>query len=371
MRKKRGNATLPFKPLPSFQDNVMNAIKIQEQLDKNRRTVSFDSYDITVRQIYDMVAEKMIDVAPEYQRHFVWDEQRQSQLIESIFLGIPVPSLFMATNKDSSWEVIDGLQRLTTIVNFVGNEETIRRMNPKGLKLILRGLEKLESMVGSKFEDLASPIQMMFLTRPLRVTVLNDRSDFDLRYDLFERLNTGGVSLHPQEIRNCVFLGEFNDFLKECAENEDFRSVVKLTTNAERTGNMEELVLKFFAYFEDRDSFVHSVKGFLNDYMERKTKSFKNRSELQSLFRDTFQLLNQALPDGIVRGHRRNITPLILFEAISIGTADALASGPPINPGVLAALLDDPHLRHLTTGATNSRAKLLERIAFVSGRLRV
>ncbi|ELS9246862.1 DUF262 domain-containing protein, partial [Vibrio cholerae] len=92
---------------------MVNIIKIQEQLDENRRTVSFDSYDITVRQLYDMVVEGMIEIAPEYQRHFVWDEKRQSALIESIFLGIPVPSMFMATNKDSSWEVIDGLQRLT------------------------------------------------------------------------------------------------------------------------------------------------------------------------------------------------------------------------------------------------------------------
>jgi len=368
MRKTRAN--LPDILNSLFSKKAMNAIKIQEELDKNRRTVSFDSYDITVRQIYDMVTERMIDVAPEYQRHFVWDEARQSQLIESIFLGIPVPSLFMATNKDSSWEVIDGLQRLTTIVNFVGTEEVIRQMNPNGTKLVLRGLEKLESMVGSKFEDLASPVQLMFLTRPLRITVLNDRSDFDLRYDLFERLNTGGVSLHPQEIRNCVFLGEFNDFLKECSMNEDFRAVVKLTANAARTGNMEELVLKFFAYYEDRDHFVHSVKGFLNDYMEKKTTSFKNRPGLKYIFNSTFSFLRETLPNGIVRANRPNITPLILFEAISIGVADALRFGEP-NREILVTLLDNQDLKRLTTGATNSRNRLLDRIDFVSNRIRI
>ncbi|TOR03499.1 hypothetical protein CGG83_24900, partial [Vibrio parahaemolyticus] len=77
----------------------MDILQIQDQLDDNRRTVSFDSYDITVKQLYDMICEGMIDIAPDYQRHFVWDPVRQSALIESLFLGIPVPSLFMATNR--------------------------------------------------------------------------------------------------------------------------------------------------------------------------------------------------------------------------------------------------------------------------------
>lgn len=242
----------------------MNAITIQEQIEKNRKSVSFDSYDITIRQLCDMVIELMIDIAPEYQRHFVWDETRQSQLIESILLGIPVPSLFMATNKDSTWEVIDGLQRLTTIINFIGNDNLIKIVNSSCKKLKLFGLEKLSSLNNLKYEDLPKSLQIMFTTRPIRVTVLNDRSDFDLRYDLFERLNTGGVTLHPQEIRNCVFLGKFNDFIKNLAEYPAFRNVVKTTVKSSRTGSYEELVLKFFAYHQDRHEFIHGVETFLN-----------------------------------------------------------------------------------------------------------
>ncbi len=349
----------------------MDIIKIQDQLDKNRRSVAFDSYDITIRQIFDMVNEKMIDVAPAYQRHFIWDDVRQSQLIESIFLGIPVPSLFMATNKDSSWEVIDGLQRLTTIVNFIGNIETIRIVNSTCKKLQLTGLEKLTTLNNLIFEDLPRTIQHSFLTRPIRITVLNDRSDFNLRYDLFERLNTGGVSLHPQEIRNCVYIGEFNDFIKSCSENSDFRTVVKMTENAERTGSLEELVLKFFAYYERRNQFVHSVKDFLNDYMADKTALFKNKAEFSKIFNNTFSTLNKFLPDGIVRGNRKNITPLILFEAISIGVADILEIQTKINKNQLQKLLDDKELAKLTTGATNSRIKLNQRIDFVKNKLTI
>ena len=343
----------------------MDIIKIQEQLDKNRRSVSFDSYDLSVRQLYDMVSEKNIDIAPDDQRHFIWNDERQSQLIESIFLGIPVPSLFMATNKDSTWEVIDGLQRLTTIINFIGDDQTIRSINSATKKLQLKSLEKLSSFNGLYFEDLPKSIQLGFQTRPIRITVLNDRSDYNVRYDLFERLNTGGVILHPQEIRNCVFVGEFNDFIKECAINTDFRNVVKVTKNAEKTGNFEELVLKFFAYYEDRNEFVHGVKEFLNDYMEKKTKLFTNEKELKKLFENTFKKLNSILPNGIVRGNRVNITPIVLYEAIAVGTADVIDNKDTIDNSKLLQVLDNSELKSLTTGATNSRKKLFDRIKFV------
>jgi hypothetical protein len=343
----------------------MDIIKIQTQVDENRRSVAFDSYDLAVRQLFDMTAEGMIDVAPEYQRHFIWNETRQSQLIESLILGIPVPSLFMATNRDSTWEVIDGLQRLTTLINFMGDEDLIKKINPHGKKLKLCGLEKLDSINHLHYEDLPPSLKIMFSTRPIRVTVLNDRSDFALRYDLFERLNTGGITLHPQEIRNCLYIGPFKDFLVECAQNTSFKKVLKINDALIKTGTLEELALKFFAYYEDRNLFVHSVKGFLNDYMAKKTKQFKNKEELQDLFEKTFQKLAQTLPDGIVRSNRKNTTPLVLYEAIAIGVADAIKNEAPLKPSKLRALLDSSELKGLTTAATNSRARLNQRINFV------
>jgi uncharacterized protein with ParB-like and HNH nuclease domain len=349
----------------------MDPIKIQEQINKNRRSVGFDSYDISVRQLYDMVVEGMIDIAPEYQRHFVWNDIRQSQLIESLLLGIPVPNIFMATNKDSTWEVIDGLQRMTTIINFIGEHEIIKKVNPSCHKLTLKGLYKLDSINELKFESMPKSLQLMFLTRPIRVTVLNDKSDFDLRYDLFERLNTGGITLHPQEIRNCVFLGYFNDFIKECAAYPLFKQVVKIP-KTEGQSNLEELVLKFFAYYESRQEFIHSVNGFLNQYMEKKTKSFKEdeKKRFKEIFSRTFSILAENLPHGIVRSNRKNITPLILFEAISLGVAQAIEQGFSINATSLIELLDDDHLKKLTTGATNSRSRLSQRINYVTDTLK-
>lgn len=347
----------------------MDILEIQKQIDSNRRTVAFDSYDITVRQVYDMFLDGMIDIAPEYQRHFKWDPVRQSTLIESLLLGIPVPSLFMATNPDSSWEVVDGLQRLTSIINFIGDGDKFPVKMPGFKPLKLTGLEKLDTMNGVLFAELPKSMQFMLQTRPLRVTVLNDRSDFGVRYDLFERLNTGGITLHEQEIRNCIFIGEFNDFIKELSVHPSFRAVVKMTENAERSGSYEELVLRFFAYFEAKEEFVHSVTGFLNEYMARKTKSFKNKNNLRRIFTESFDLLEKALPDGIIRGARKNVTPVVLFEAISVGTALALTGEAKIQPKAILRLLEDVKLKALTTGATNSKKMVLDRIEYVRSRL--
>jgi uncharacterized protein with ParB-like and HNH nuclease domain len=344
---------------------MASAISVQDQLDKHRKSVAFDSYDVAVRELIGMISTDMIDIAPEYQRHFKWSQERQSELIESLFLGIPVPSLYMATNSDSTWEVIDGLQRITTIVNFAGSAENIERISTRSKKLILKGLQKLDSLNGLCFEELPKSLQLMFLTRPLRVTVLNDRSDFTVRYDLFERLNTGGVTLHPQEIRNCIFIGEFNDFIKGCASQDDFKAVVKMPQNAEISGSLEELVLRFFAYLQDSDLFEHGVESFLNNYMEKKTKSFKDRASLAKIFTKTFSYLKENLPRGITRANRPNTTSVVLYEAISVGVAHIFLSKKNVDPQKLINLLDDKELVKLTTGATNSKKMLMSRIDYV------
>lgn len=342
----------------------MNLSKAISEIRDERRSVGFDSYDITVKQLVDMVAERQINISPDYQRKFVWDDIRQSQLIESIFLGIPIPSLFMATNEDSTWEVIDGLQRLTTLMNYI--DPTTKNPTTSESALKIKGLEKISSLNGTRFEDLPSNLKLNFLTRPIRVTVLNDRSDYQVRFDLFERLNTGGITLHEQEIRNCVFQGPFNDFIKDRASDQRLDSVVKRSDKAGR-GNLEELTLKFFSYFEYRENFKHSVKDFLNQYMGYKTDNFQNKQFLTDIFDQTMNVLLTTLPGGIVRQNRPNSTPLVLFEAVAVGVADVIRSGNTVSPAKLKGILDDEELKKLTTGATNSFPKLRDRIDYVSG----
>ncbi len=179
---------------------------LEEQLKAQRRTVDFDTFDIHMQQLLSMLQSKQIQVSPTYQRKFRWDHARCSQFIESVMLGIPIPSLFMATNSDNTWEVVDGVQRLSTIVKFAGDDELRKALGLDGA-LVLVGLQKLRNFVGFGFDQLPQNIRLHFYTRAAKVITLNDKSDSIVRYDLFERLNTGGVALSAQEIRDCVFRG--------------------------------------------------------------------------------------------------------------------------------------------------------------------
>lgn len=343
--------------------NVAALNRLQKQLEEERRLVSFDSYDMTVRQIFDMFVEKAIFVPPEYQRQFVWDIKRESVLIESILLGIPVPSLFMATNRDSTWEIVDGVQRLSTIAHFINpSSESLESINRK-TQLKIAGVEKLTELEGFTFSDLPKSVQLMFMTRPIRVTVLNDKSDLSVRFDLFERLNTGGVLLTNQEIRNCIFRGVFNKNLKDLAKNQDFSTVVKLKESAQQNGMVEEFILRFFAYYENHDLFDGSVKDFLNEYMKVNSDKALTPSKI-SLFKKTFAVLAAAYPEGITRG-QSSTTGANLYEALSVGVALAIKAKRDIKIDVLKKLAENQELKKLTTVGTNSRRMLLARIHFV------
>jgi len=334
--------------------------ELQAQLDQERRLVSFDSYDLSVRQLLDMVESGDIFVPPEYQRQFIWDPERQSTLIESVFLGIPVPSLFMATNADSTWEVVDGVQRLGTLSHFVASGKLLENIN-KAEPLTVQGLEKLTSLNDLKFEDLPKSLQLRFNTRPLRVTVLNDKSDLSVRFDLFERLNTGGVSLTPQEIRNCVYRGPFNDSIKELANYPAFRAVIKVKDKQTNNGMYEEMALRFLAYLHHYTEFDHSVKEFLNTYMKNNQKSDLEKS-MRQLFQKVFDTLNEALPGGIAR---RSKTPVNLFEAISVGMALAIKGGANIHLPRLKTLLTDQELKKFTGAGSNAKKLVVGRIEYV------
>jgi uncharacterized protein with ParB-like and HNH nuclease domain len=343
--------------------NAAAVSRLQNQLEDERRLVSFDSYDMTVRQIFDMFTEGAIFVPPEYQRQFVWDADREAVLIESILLGIPVPSLFMATNKDSTWEIVDGVQRLSTIAHFIDPSDSfLKAINRKG-SLKIANLEKLTELNGFTFADLPKSMQLMFMTRPIRVTVLNDKSDMSVRFDLFERLNTGGVLLTNQEIRNCIFRGVFNQNLKKLSKLPDFATAVRLKDAAHQNGMVEEYVLRFFAYLENHDTFDGSVKEFLNDYMKNHAEKALSSAKI-SLFKKTFLALAEAYPNGITRGQSAT-TGANLYEALAVGVALAILAKKPIAKAKLEKLAENAELKKLTTVGTNSRKMLLSRIHFV------
>lgn len=335
---------------------------LTDQLDREKRAVSYDVYDMTVRQLVDMATGTEIEVAPEYQRHFIWDIERESELIESIYLGIPVPSLYMAANRDGTWEVVDGVQRLSTLVHFCAPDEFLSQIGKKK-PLVLKDLKKLTQLNNQSFGQLPKPVQLSFLLRPIRVTTLNDKSDAGVRYDLFERLNTGGVALHPQEIRNCVFRGKLRDLLKDLAGDAFFKKVVRLADNEQQTAMYEECILRFFAFLEGYKTFDHSVIDFLNDYMLSKTKKGVD-PEFVALFRKTMQWVSAELSSGVARGNR-SITPVNLFEAVAVGTGLAFQSKQTLPSGRLVQAMNSEDVKRYTTAATNNKRSVVGRIEFV------
>lgn len=174
-------------------------------------------------------------------------------------------------------------------------------------------------------------------------------------------MNRGGVTLTDQEIRSCVYRGGFNNFIKELAKNQDFIECVHLTERQENDGTREELVLRFFAYLYDLKSFVHSVRDFLNDYMEKADEKF-NYSKSEKIFCEVFKTLNAALPKGISKG-RKN-TPLNLYEAVAVGAALAYLKNGTINTEGIEEWIKDSELIKYTTGATNTKERVIKRIEY-------
>lgn len=335
------------------------------QLAEQRRKVDFDTYDISVDELLRRVEHRRIDVAPVYQRQFRWDAARQSRLVESVFLGIPVPPLFMATNTSSdaksTWEVVDGLQRLLTLASFMAPDQTRSSLGLAEAPLKLEGLEKLTKFNGVTFRQLAEDLRTTLQDRPFKVVVLNDKSEIRVRFDLFERLNTGGISLSPQEIRECVYRGEFTELLGELAATPAFKTVVVLPESKQKDGTSAEFVLRFFAFLEGYETFEHSVKGFLDSFMQRAHES-PRRQERQSSFARTFAFLSTVLGHGLKT--RKGQTPVNLFEAVAVGAALALDSVPHLRPPTSLPWLGSAELRRLTTGATNSRSRVVGRIEY-------
>lgn len=334
-------------------------MNITEQLAAEKRRVDFNTYDISVKELMSMVIDSIIDIAPEYQRQFRWPVDKQSKLLESIFLGIPIPSLFMATNADGSWELIDGVQRLSSIIHFAGSKDAREKIGIFD-SLKLSKLENLTSFNNYIFNDLPRSIQLDFLLKPLKITTLSDKSDLEVRFDLFERLNTGGIELTNQEIRSCVYRGEFNDFIQELAKDENFVKVTRLTKTQEHDGTRQEFVLRFFAFLNNYQNFDHSVVDFLNNYMSSARTNFDYR-EGKEIFTETFRQLSM-LKKGITRG--KKTTPTNLYEGISVGAALKIKDGMTLSTENAEIWIESEELKQFTTGATNSRVKVEKRIIY-------
>ena len=333
---------------------------MQTELDEQRRKVDVDNYTITVRELLGMAERNELKRAPEYQRKFRWPEDSESRLIESILLGLPIPNLFFATNEDGSWEVVDGLQRISTLIHFASDSPAQLQEIGKESPLQLQGLKKLSEFNGMTYEALPPAIKFSFTKRGIGVTALSDKSDPQTRFDTFERLNRGSVELSQQEVRACIFEGPFNKLIRELAENSEFRTLVKLQKKNEENATREELVLKFFAYLNNKDAFSGAVADFLNKYMEENRYGFDVEAG-RAIFFQVLDFLKETIGGPFLRSNT-NITPQNELEAVMVAVGEIILDGGHLGDPP-AGWLNDPELVSASTGATNTRQKLATRIS--------
>lgn len=266
---------------------------VEKFLQAQNRLV-FQSSDLSLEAIANMVKGEAIDIKPKYQRRERWNKNKQSALIESFLLNIPVPPIYLAEDEYGKYSVIDGKQRVTSVYNFILQKER------------LVNLEKFKEIEGYTFDELPSPLNNALKIRPyIRVITLLKQSDSLLKYEVFNRLNTGGDKLLSQEIRNAAFEGELNDLLVDLSENEFFRIQFNIDTDKKREKSKiykemldVEYVLRFFTLRDSWDSFNGNMKVAMDNFMEKnyRDKGF-NIGELNSIFNHTLDICSRIWGD--------------------------------------------------------------------------
>lgn len=325
-----------------------------EQLNIERRGVDVAVADLTVREVVRMVRDGEMNAAPVYQRKFRWKPEDESRLIESLMLGLPVPSVFVAANTDFSLEVVDGLQRVSTLVHFLEpRQEDLEKIGREG-PLVLSGLEKLEKLEGLTFAQLPDEVRRYFGRLGLRVTTLTDKSDPNVRFQLFERLNRGAVALSSQEVRTVVYRGALVELLKVLTEGGTFRDLVKLQQSQEDDGTRAELVLKFFAYLERFDDYDGRVTEFLNEFAAENANVPKPQiDDWRRLFEASVEAVASAAGTPFLRAGYHS-TPLNQVEAALVAAGRLISMGQPVRESA-PELLSDAELVNSSTKGTNTR----------------
>jgi hypothetical protein len=253
---------------------------------KNERKIFTTSSDPTIKDLHDRFKDGELSLQPDFQRQFVWDTTRSSRLVESVLLSVPLPIIYLAEESDGDESVIDGQQRLTSFFEFLDG------------KLKLKGLRVREELNGLKFAELPRESQSVIKKTPLRAITIKRESDKDLKFEIFERLNSGSVALNDQELRNCIFRGPYIRLLKELSEDPDFRTLLNLSGPDKRMRDVE-MVLRFAAFYHATYlKYSPPMKSFMNSDMdEYKGLSAAAQDKLRQAFKKSCQLVFSLLGD--------------------------------------------------------------------------
>lgn len=289
---------------------------IVEPFDPTR--ISISTKTPTVDLVIKRLKHGEIDLNPDFQRNAgIWDPTRQSRLIESLLLRIPLPVFYMAADKDNKWQVVDGLQRLYSINRFVLDK-----------RLKLRGMEYLSQFEGAAYDDLPRDMQRRIDETQLAFHVINAGTPHEVMFNVFKRVNTGGKPLTPQEIRHALNPGPARDFVNALAESVEFRDATDRSVSPKRMAD-RECVLRFIAFYRlGLASYNGNLDVFLTQAMASIDASIDNsaKDEMRQAFFRAMQLAkklfgNNAFRKPSNRAGGRSVVNKPLFECLSVALA--------------------------------------------------
>jgi hypothetical protein len=326
-------------------------MSLDDEIRARKNEIHTDGYSMSIGELISLYKDEEIDIHPEFQRFFRWSPLQKTKLIESILLGIPIPPIFVSQNEEGIWDVIDGMQRLSTIYEFVGQlrDEDKKRLPPRPLLRTdyLPSLEGKIWMDKSKSNSFTKAQQLDFKRAKLDVRIIKKESGKTTKYELFQRLNTLGTQLSDQEIRNCILVMVNRDFywwLKGLAETESFRNCMPLSSRQMEEQYDLEIALRFLVLKNTETDDLRGIEDigdFLTKQMLRfvEDKTFAKERE-KGIFSKTFEVLDSALGDDCFRRYdpvsRRFLGGFLIsaFEVIAVGVGSNCDEWRKMDPAV-------------------------------------
>jgi hypothetical protein len=265
-------------------DDDLDSEPVPEPIDTQRRRIFTQAADPNVQGLHEDFRGGYLVLQPDFQRYFVWDKTKSNRLIESVLLNVPLPVVYFAQEADGTSSVIDGQQRLTSFFEYIdGNFE-------------LQNLKVMMELNGKRFKDLTKLQQRAIQQCSIRAITILSESDAELRFEIFERLNTGSVALNDQELRNCVYRGAYNGLLRKLAQDPDFMYLLGLSEPEKRMRDVE-LVLRFAAFYHwTYLKYQPPMRRFLNREMQKyQDITIEEAQELQRAFKNSVQIIRSLL----------------------------------------------------------------------------
>jgi uncharacterized protein with ParB-like and HNH nuclease domain len=344
-----------------IEDNLEEEVGAEETTPFKYSITSYGA-DYDIEGIVKRMTNKNIYV-PTFQRGYVWTVKQASRFIESLLLGLPVPGIFLSKEQETQkLLVIDGQQRLKSLEYFYSGI-----FEPSNRKFSLQGVQ--EKFVGKSYKDLSEEDKRRLDDSILHATIIkqDEPSDDDSSiYYIFERINTGGTQLQAQEIRACIYHGQFNELLSSLNQNPNWRSIYGPVSKNMRD---QELILRFLALYFNLDTYKAPMKEFLNLYMAKnKNFALQTESQCEKAFLDTVNVINTAIGKTAFRPQKA--LNAAVLDAVMVGTCKRISKGKIENIQMFIEryneLLADAKFGEVVERATADTEKVNKRISLAT-----